>query len=367
MTSEAKVLAVPAASRAEGQAGSCARPELPSLYRDERVRTTLAAMVRAIRIHRTGGPEVLTAEDIELTAPGPGEVLVRHSFAGLNFIDCYQRTGLYEVPLPAVLGSEAAGVVERVGPGVTEVREGDRVAYATAGIGAYAEARVLRAEHLVPLPDYVSEETAAALLLKGMTAEVLIRQTYRVKPGDTVLFHAAAGGVGLIACRWLAALGARVIGTASTDEKAKLAQENGCHDVIVYTREDFVERVKELTHGRGVEVVYDSVGKLTLPQSLDCLARRGTLVSFGNSSGKPDPVDVLTLSRKGSLFLTRPTLFYYTATRPELLASARALFEAYQAGHVAVHIGQRFPLERVADAHRALESRATVGSTLLSI
>jgi NADPH2:quinone reductase len=263
-------------------------------------------MVKAIRIHRTGGPEVLRVEDIELPAPGPGEVVLRQSFVGLNFIDCYQRAGLYEVPLPAVLGSEAAGVVERVGPDVTLVREGDRVAYASGGIGAYAEARVVRAEHLVRLPDYVSDETAAALLLKGLTVNYLIRHTYPVKAGDIVLFHAASGGVGLIACRWLAALGARVIGTAGTDEKAQLARENGCHDVIVYTREDFVERVRELTHGRGVDVVYDSVGKLTVPKSLDCLTRRGMLVSFGNASGKPDPIDVLTLSRKGSLFLTRP-------------------------------------------------------------
>jgi NADPH2:quinone reductase len=324
-------------------------------------------MVKAIRIHRTGGPEVLRVEDIELPAPGPGEVVLRQSFVGLNFIDCYQRAGLYEVPLPAVLGSEAAGVVERVGPDVTLVREGDRVAYASGGIGAYAEARVVRAEHLVRLPDYVSDETAAALLLKGLTANYLIRHTYPVKAGDIVLFHAAAGGVGLIACRWLAALGARVIGTAGTDEKAQLARENGCHDVIVYTREDFVERVRELTHGRGVDVVYDSVGKLTVPKSLDCLTRRGMLVSFGNASGKPDPIDVLTLSRKGSLFLTRPTLGHYIATREELEAGARALFQAYEAGHVAVHVGQRFPLEHAAEAHRALESRATVGSTLLVV
>jgi NADPH2:quinone reductase len=324
-------------------------------------------MVRAIRIHRTGGPEMLSAEDVELLAPGPGEVVLRQSFVGVNFIDCYQRTGLYEVPLPAVLGSEAAGVVERVGPDVTLVREGDRVAYATGGIGAYCEARVIRAEHLVPLPDYVSDETAAAILLKGMTAEYLIRRTYRVKPDDVVLFHAAAGGVGLIACRWLAALGARVIGTAGSDEKAQLARENGCHDVIVYTREDFLERVKDLTHGRGVDVVYDSVGKLTLPKSLDCLTRRGMLVSYGNASGKPDPIDPLALSRKGSLFLTRPTLGHYTATREELEASAHALFEAYEAGHVGVHVGQRFSLEHAAEAHRALESRATVGSTLLVV
>ena len=319
---------------------------------------------RAILVEKTGGPEVLKEVEIELEPPGPGEALIRHHAVGVNFIDTYQRSGLYAVPLPAVLGSEAAGVVEEVGPGV-DLAPGTRVAYASAGIGAYAEARVLSAERLVPLPDGVSEETAAAALLKGMTVEYLIRRTYAVKAGETVLFHAAAGGVGLIACQWLKALGARVIGTVSSDEKAALARAHGCDETIVYTREDVATRVHELTGGRGVPVVYDSVGKATVPASLDCLAPRGLLVSFGNASGKPDPLDLLTLSSKGSLFVTRPTLGHYVATRGELLASSGALFEELRSGRLEVHIDRRLRLSEAAEAHRALESRKTRGSLLL--
>ncbi len=327
---------------------------------------TMLAM-KAVRIHEHGGPEVLKVEDIETGRPGAGQVLLRHTMIGVNFTDIYHRTGLYKVPLPATLGVEAAAVIEALGPDVSELSVGDRVAYASAGIGAYAEKRVVDAERVVKLPEGVSDDTAAATLLKGLTAEYLIRRTYPIKPGETVLYHAAAGGVGSIACRWLKALGARVIGTAGSDDKARMARENGCDDVIVYTREDFVARTRELTNGRGVDVVYDSVGKDTVMKSLDCLRPRGMLVSFGNASGKPDPLDILRLSDKGSLFLTRPKLADYVATREDLVASANALFGAYEAGHVPVIIGQRFPLERAAEAHRALESRATIGSTLLTV
>jgi NADPH:quinone reductase len=323
--------------------------------------------MKAIRIQRTGGPEVLALEDVAGAAPGPGEALVRHTAVGVNFIDCYHRNGLYPLTLPSGIGQEAAGVVEAVGQGVTEVAQGDRVGYATAGIGAYAEASVVKAEKLIKLPEYVSDETAAAILLKGMTSEYLIHRAVAVQSGDTVLFHAAAGGVGLLACRWLKALGARVIGTAGSDDKARLARENGCDEVIVYSKEDFVVRLRELTNGRGADVVYDAVGKDTLLRSLDCLRPRGTLVSFGNSSGKPDPLEILLLANKGSLYVTRPKLADYVAKRQELLASAEALFAAYDAGHLLPTIGQRFPLERAADAHRALESRSTVGSTLLTL
>jgi NADPH2:quinone reductase len=324
-------------------------------------------MNRAIRFARTGGPEVLTFEEMPLPEPKAGEVLVRHHAVGVNFIDTYQRSGLYPVPLPSGLGTEAAGVVERVGEGVTELRVGERVGYAASGaLGAYAEARVIAADRLIPLPDYITDDAAAASLLKGMTAEFLIHRTFAVQPGQSVLWHAAAGGVGLIACQWLNALGARVIGTVGSDEKAEIARRYGCHETIVYTRESFAKRVRELTDGRGVSVVYDSVGKATFAGSLDCLAPRGMLVAFGNASGKPDPFDVLQLSQKGSLYLTRPTLFHYVATRAELLASSSALFLAVQQG-VKIEIGQRFPLAEAADAHRALESRGTIGSTLLTV
>jgi NADPH:quinone reductase len=322
--------------------------------------------MRAIRIHRTGGPEELQLDAIELPEPGPGEALVRHTAIGINYLDTYHRSGLYPLPaLPHGIGTEAAGVVEAVGPGVTEVRPGQRVAYVSSSPGAYAEARVVKAERLVPLPDGIADETAAAILLKGMTVEFLVRRTFRVERGQTVLFHAAAGGVGLIACQWLRELGATVLGTVGSDEKAELARAHGCTHPIVYTRENFVERVRALTANQGVPVVYDSVGKATIEGSLDCLKPRGYLVSFGNASGKPPPIDLLVLSQKGSLYVTRPTLFSYTATRPELLASTAALFELVQSGKITVRIGQRWPLAEAASAHRALESRATTGSSLL--
>jgi NADPH2:quinone reductase len=323
--------------------------------------------MKAIRIHRNGGPEELRLEDVSVAAPGPGEALVKQTAIGVNFIDVYHRTGLYPLPLPSGIGQEAAGVVEAIGDGVSEVAVGDRVTYASAAIGANADARLVRSYRLIKLPAYVSDEAAAAIMLKGLTAEYLIRRTIAIKAGDVVLYHAAAGGVGSIACRWLKALGARVIGTVGSDEKAKLARDNGCDEVIVYTREDFCGRTRELTAGRGVDVVYDSVGKDTLLKSLDCLRPRGMIVSFGNASGKPDPLEILLLSNKGSLFLTRPKLGDYVATRAELLNAADALFGAFREGHVKAQIGQRFPLERVADAHRALESRSTIGSTVLIV
>jgi len=322
-------------------------------------------MTRAIRFSQTGGPEVLSLEKIALPEPKAGEVTVRQRAVGVNFIDTYHRSGLYPVPLPSGLGGEAAGVVERVGAGVTELEVGQRVAYVVSGApAAYAEARVIAADRLLPLPDDISDEVAAASLLKGMTAEFLIRRTFAVERGQTVLLHAAAGGVGLIAGQWLAQLGARVIGTVGSDEKAELARAHGCAETIVYTREDFPKRVRELTAGRGVPVVYDSVGKATFLGSLDCLAPRGLLVSFGNASGKPEPFDIALLAQKGSLFVTRPTLFSYISQRDELQASANALFAAIRAG-LRIEIGQRFPLAEAAAAHRALEGRHTTGSTLL--
>lgn len=304
-------------------------------------------------------------ETIDVPEPKPGEARVRHRAIGLNFIDTYHRSGLYPLPLPHGLGTEAAGVVEAVGEGVTEVRPGDRVAYASGPPGAYADVRCVSAEHLVPLPASIDEETAAAVLLKGMTVEYLIRRCFPVQKGQTVLFHAAAGGVGLLACQWLAELGATVIGTVSTDEKARLAAEHGCHHPLVSTRDDVRARVRELTGGRGVPVVFDSVGKDTFGISLDCLAPRGTLVSFGNASGKPPPLDLGVLAAKGSLYVTRPTLMTYTATRRELLDSAAAVFDEIAAGRLRVRIGARWPLAEVAQAHRALEGRKTTGSSLL--
>lgn len=323
-------------------------------------------MPHAIRIHRHGGPEVLSYEEVEVGAPGPGEVLVRHRAVGINFVDTYVRSGLYPVPsLPSGIGSEAAGVVEAVGDGVDDLSVGQRVAYATGPLGAYAERRIVPADRLVPLPDAIADEVAAASMLKGMTVEYLVRRTYPVKAGETVLWHAAAGGVGLIACQWLKHLGATVIGTVSSDEKAELARAHGCDHTIVYTREDFVARARAITGGAGLPVVYDSVGRATFPTSLDCLRPRGMFVSFGNASGKPDPFDMAVLAQKGSLYLTRPTLGTYTATREELLASANALFDVITRGAVKVEVNQRFALKDAADAHRALESRATTGSSVL--
>jgi NADPH:quinone reductase len=323
-------------------------------------------MARIVRIHQTGGPEALRLEDIDPGHPGPNEVLLRQTAIGVNFIDTYHRTGLYPLPsLPHALGQEAAGVVEEIGPGVTGLSQGMRVAYAGGTTGAYAEKRLVPAARLVPLPDDIDDRAAAGMMLRGMTAEYLIRRTFKVEPGMWVLFHAAAGGVGSIACQWLKHLGARVIGTVGSDAKAERARQEGCAEVIVYTREKFAERVRAITAGAGVPVVYDSVGKATFDGSIECLARRGMLVAFGNASGAAPPFDPLVLSRKGSLYLTRPTLFDYTATRDELLASAGALFDVVRRGAVKVTVGQTFPLAQAADAHRALESRNTVGSTIL--
>ena len=323
-------------------------------------------MSRVVRIHVTGGPEVLRLDDLDAGRPGRGELLLRQTAIGVNFIDTYHRTGLYPLPtLPHALGQEAAGVVEEVGEGVTGLAKGARVAYAAGTPGAYAERRVVAAARLVPLPDDIDDRAAAGMMLRGMTAEYLIRRTFKVEPGMWVLFHAAAGGVGAIACQWLKHLGARVIGTVGSDAKAERARREGCDEVIVYTREKFPERVRAITGGAGVPVVYDSVGKATFEGSIDCLARRGTLVAFGNASGAAPPFDPLVLSRKGSLYLTRPTLMDYTATREELLASAAALFDVVRRGAVRITVGQEFPLAKAADAHRALESRNTVGSTVL--
>lgn len=322
-------------------------------------------MTRAIRIHETGGPEVLRLETVERGTPGPGQALVRHTAIGVNFIDCYHRSGLYPLPsLPHGIGTEAAGVVEAVGDGVTEVAAGERVAY-VGGPGTYAEHGIAPADRLVPIPADVSDETAAAALLKGMTVEYLVRRTYRVTQGETVLLHAAAGGVGLIACQWLKAMGATVIGTVGTDEKAELARSHGCDHPIVYTREDFAERVRALTGGAGVPVVYDSVGKATFMKSLDCLEPRGLYVGFGNASGKPDPFDMSLLAQKGSLFLTRTTLFTYIRTREELLDSANSLFGLIGTGEIRVEVRQRWPLAEAAACHRALEARATTGASIL--
>lgn len=322
-------------------------------------------MTHAVRIHKAGGPEALVYEEVEVGAPGPGEALVRHEAIGLNYIDTYQRSGLYPLPrLPAVLGMEGAGVVEAVGPGVTEVKTGERVAYACTPPGAYAEKRVIKAQSLVRLPDEISFEQAASVMLQGMTAEYLLNRCFKVAPGMTILFHAAAGGVGLIACRWAKALGAAVIGTVGSDAKAALAREHGCDHPIVYTREDFAKRVMELSGGAGVPVVYDSVGKDTFERSLDCLSVRGTLVSFGQSSGPVPPFDTLKLGAK-SLFLTRPSLMHYTAKRGELVASATALFAMVAKGVVDANPRQRYALEDARKAHEDLHARRTTGSTIL--
>jgi NADPH2:quinone reductase len=322
-------------------------------------------MGKAIRIHETGGPEVLRLEEVALPAPGAGHARVRHTAIGVNFIDTYHRTGLYKLPLPSGLGVEAAGVVEEVGPGVSHVAPGDRVAYVSRPPGAYADAAVVPADRLVHVPEGVSDEVAAASMLKGMTVWMLVRRIHAVKPGETVLFHAAAGGVGLIAMQWLRALGARTIATVGSDAKGVRAREAGASEVIVYTREDFVARVRELTGGKGVPVVYDSVGRSTFEGSLDCLSPLGLLVSYGNASGPVPPFDVSQLAAKGSLFLTRPTLFSYTARREDLEEGARELFAALRSGQVKVDVKHRWPLSRAADAHRALEGRATTGSIVL--
>jgi NADPH:quinone reductase len=322
-------------------------------------------MPRAIRIHANGGPEVLQWEEVTVGDPGPGEARIRHTAIGVNYIDTYHRSGLYKLQLPTGLGSEGAGVVEAVGAGVDWIKPGDRVAYSGGPLGAYSESRVMPAERLVQLPDGISDRSAATLMLKGLTVQYLFRQTYKLKAGDTILFHAAAGGVGLIACQWARALGVTMIGTVGSDEKAALATANGCTHTIVYTRENFVERVKALTGGKGVPVVYDAIGKDTFPASLDCLSPRGLWVSFGNSSGAIPGFDILLLSQKGSLYATRPTLFTYAAKREDLTAMAGELFDLVRAGKIVSEPRQTFALKDAAAAHRALESRATTGASVL--
>jgi NADPH2:quinone reductase len=321
-------------------------------------------MPKTIRFHQPGGPEVLRLEEVPLAEPGPGEARVRHTAVGVNFIDVYHRTGLYPLPLPSGLGVEAAGVVEAVGAGVGQVRVGDRVAY-IAGPGSYAEARVTPADRLVKLPDDIPDRTAAGMMLKGLTVRSFVRRTYPVKRGDPVLVHAAAGGVGLIMCQWLRALGATVIGTVGSDAKAEVARAHGADHVIVYSREDVPQRVREITGGAGVAVVYDSVGKATFDSSLDALRPLGMMVSFGNASGAPPPLDVGVLARKGSLFLTRPTVFTYIAKREDLEQAAADLFEVVRTGKVKIEVSRTWPLGQAADAHRALEARQTTGSLVL--
>jgi NADPH2:quinone reductase len=322
-------------------------------------------MVQAIRIHEHGGPEVLGFEQVEVGEPGDGEARVRHTAIGLNFIDTYHRTGLYPLELPGTPGMEAAGTVEAVGEGVTEVVPGDRVAYAAGPPGAYAEARLMPADKLVRLPEDIDDETAAAAMLKGLTVWYLVRKTYAVASGETILVHAAAGGVGLLLCQWAHHLGATVIGTVGSEDKAELAANNGCHHPVIYTRDRFVDRVRELTGGDGVPVVYDGVGASTWQGSLDSLRRRGMMVSFGNASGPVPPFSPLELSLRGSLFLTRPTLMDYTATRDELLEGTGELFGVLRSGVVRVRPGNRYPLAEAAQAHRDLEARRTTGSNLL--
>ena len=323
-------------------------------------------MAKAIRIHETGGPEVLRWDDVDVGAPGPGEILIRHTAVGLNYIDTYHRSGLYPVPdLPATIGMEGAGVVEEVGEGVADIRPGDRVAYASPPLGAYAEMRVMPADRVVVLPGDIDDRHAAAMMLQGMTVQYLIRRTHRVQPGETVLFHAAAGGVGLIACQWLKHLGATVIGTVGSEEKAELARAHGCDHPVIYTREDFVERLREITGGEGVPVVYDSVGKDTFLRSLDCLRPLGLMVLFGSASGPVTEFDTGLLAAKGSLYLTRPTLMTYTAKREDLVQSANELFEVVSSGAVKIEINQTYPLREAAQAHRDLEARKTTGSTIL--
>jgi NADPH2:quinone reductase len=321
-------------------------------------------MPHVIRIHQNGGPEQMRWEEVTVGEPGPGEVRVRNTAVGLNFIDTYHRSGLYPMPLPMVLGSEGAGVVEAVGPKVKEFKVGDRVAYAQP-IGAYAEVLIRPVARLVKIPAGIKDETAAAMMLKGMTAWYLCRRTYRVKKGDTIVVHAAAGGVGQILCQWAKHLGATVIGTVGSDEKVALAKKVGCKHVVVMSREKLSERVKAITKGKGVPVVYDGVGKDTFIESLDCLQPRGVMASFGNASGAVPPVNIGILAQKGSLFLTRPTLVNYTSSREDLLAAARELCAVVKKGAVKIAINQRYPLREAAQAHRDLESRKTTGSTVL--
>jgi len=322
-------------------------------------------MTKAIRIFKTGGPEVMEYVDVEVGEPGPGEARVRHHACGLNYIDVYFRTGLYPQPLPAGIGMEGAGVVEAVGEGVSHVKPGDRVAYAARPPGAYAEARVMPASVLVKLPDNIDFETGAAMMLQGLTVQYLFRRTFALKGGETILFHAAAGGVGLIACQWARALGVNLIGTVGSDQKGELAKQHGAAHVINYNKENFVERVKEITGGRGVPVVYDSIGADTFTGSLDCLSPLGTMASFGSASGPVPPFSLNELASRGSLFITRPTLFTYSAKREDLEAMAADLFDVVGSGKVKIEINQRYALKDAAQAHSDLEGRKTTGSTIL--
>ena len=323
-------------------------------------------MPHAIRVHEAGGPGVLKWEEINVGEPGPGQVRLRQEAVGLNFIDVYHRTGLYPQPFPFTPGVEGAGVVEATGPDVTSVNVGDRVAYG-GPVGGYADVRLIPADRVVKLPQSISSEQAAAMMLQGMTAHMLLRKVLAVKAGEMILVHAAAGGVGLILCQWAKALGATVIGTVGSEEKAELVRAHGCDHPIVYTRQDFVAEVDRITDGAKVAVVYDGVGRDTFMRSLDCLKRRGMMASFGNASGPVEPFDALLLAQKGSLFLTRPTLFDYTLDPADLQQSAKALFEVVESGKVKIEVGQRFALADAAEAHRALESRRTTGSTVLTI
>jgi NADPH:quinone reductase len=327
-------------------------------------------MSRAIQIDKQGGPEVMHLVDVDVGEPGPGQIRIRHKAVGLNFIDVYQRTGLYQLPLPATLGMEASGIVEAVGPGVAHLKAGDRAAYASNPPGSYSDVRVMPATTVCKLPDAIGFDTGAAMMLKGLTAQYLLKKTQPqggLKPGDFVLFHAAAGGVGLIASQWAKAMGLQLIGTAGSDAKCALAKENGAAHVINYAKEDFLARVKEITGGKGVKVVYDSVGKDTWDKSLDCLQPFGLMASFGNASGPVPPFAPGILGAKGSLYVTRATLFTHIATRASCQAMADDLFEAVTSGKVKIHIGQRYPMEHVQQAHRDLEARNTTGCTILTL
>jgi NADPH:quinone reductase len=322
-------------------------------------------MVKAIHAVKAGGPEVLTWTDIEIGEPGPGQVRIKHTAIGVNYIDVYMRSGLYATPTPFAPGNEAAGIVEAVGSGVTDLKIGDRVCYVIAGGGGYQEKRIAPADRVVKLPDGISDKQAAAMMLKGMTVQYLLRRTYKVQPGDTILFHAAAGGVGLIACQWAKHLGATTIGTVGSTEKAALAKAHGCHHTILYRETDFVPAVKALTNNAGVPVVYDSVGKDTLLKSLDCLAPLGMLVTFGQSSGPADPLNLGILGAKGSLFVTRPTLFTYIAKKEALVQTANDLFDVVAKGIVKIEVSAEYALKDAAQAHRDLEARKTTGSVIL--
>jgi len=324
-------------------------------------------MPHAIRFHKTGGPEVLSWDEVPVGKPGPGEARIRHTAVGLNFVDIYNRIGLYPSPLPSLLGAEGAGVVLEVGPGVSDIKPGDRVAYGSSPLGAYSDERVIPADRLLKLPDGINDKTAAAMMLKGLTAQYLIRQTYKVKRGDTILMHAAAGGVGLILCQWAKHLGATVIGTVGSDDKAKLAKAHGCDYPIVYTREDFQKRVLEITDGKKLPVVYDAVGKDTFMKSLDCLQPLGLMVSFGNASGPIENFNLGILAAKGSLYITRPTLNTYGAKRENIVAMGKELFDVVLSGAVKIEVNQTYPLQEAAKGHRDLESRKTTGSTVFTL